>query len=81
MKNKEHILACVDGFKKKKNRLIPFKRYTSIRKFKKANPWPYSKHGWSVWDEIMAQKDANKEMAECHYDYGELYEMECWETI
>lgn len=44
----------------KSDRLRPFPRYTSLRKFKKAYPFPYSSKGWSVWDEIESQKEENE---------------------
>lgn len=65
----------------KSDRLRPYPRYTSLRRFKKAFPGPYSSKGWSVWDEIQAHKDANREMAECHWSYKEVYARACWETI
>ena len=78
-KRKKIYLACFDGFQCKGNRLIPFKHYSSVRKFKKDNQFNYD--GFNVWDEIMAQKEMNKTMAECHFSYSELYARACWETI
>lgn len=65
----------------KNDRLRPFRRYTSLRRFKKANPFPYSSRGWSVWDEIDAQKEANREAAKCGWSYSEMMRRAAWETI
>lgn len=86
MKKKPRKLKpiCVAGLQTttpKSDRLRPFPRYTSLRRFKKAYPWPYSSKGWSVWDEIQAQKDANREMAECNWSYREMCKRAAWETI
>lgn len=63
------------------DRLRPFPRYTSLRKFKKANPFPYSSKGWSVWDEIKAQKEENRIMAMCHWSWRERFAYECAQVL
>lgn len=60
----------------KDERLKPYRRYTSLRRFKKANPFPYSSKGWSVWDEIQAQNEENKIMALCHWSARERFAYE-----
>lgn len=62
------------------DRLRPYPRYTSLRKFKKANPLPYSK-GWTAQDEIRAQKKENRIMAMCHWSYRERYAYECAQVL
>lgn len=76
--------VAVDGCQyvtNKSDRLRPFPRYTSLRKFKKANPYPYSSKGWSVWDEIQAQKEENRIMAMCHWSARERFAYECAQVL
>lgn len=83
MEKKKQTLRPVDIDKciTKGDRLRPFKRYTSLRRFKKANKMPYSSKGWSVWDEIEAQKEENRIMAACHWSYRERYAYECAQIL
>ena len=86
MKKKPRKLkpVCIAGVQtttSKSDRLRPFPRYTSLRRFKKAYPYPYSSKGWSVWDEIQAQKEENRIMALCHWSYRERYAYECEQIL
>ena len=85
MKKKPKLLPiAVSGCKNvmgKSDRLRPYPRYTSLRKFKKANPFPYSSNGWSVWDEIDAQKEENRIMVMCHWSYRERFAYECAQVL
>lgn len=62
------------------NRLKPYKRYSSIRRFKKANGF-HKIGNWSVWDEIEAQRDYNREIADCHYSESEYLKRRYYETL